>query len=1138
MSDVVVKPTLFQTASGEQSLVVTVVSGKEYRKLNKSAKKTNNPFEKGAQGTSVWQAMQNIVDKNGKRVFSESDIYKIDKQLKKQRKNVANGKVDVTSAVEKAGLAAKLEQFMKAEEPEEAVWIGDAMEQDPQIAEEFKDGSYTITVPAEPTGEEAIPYYNEDIVPTDNNVALTEEVQQVSDTVPEENAAAEQAEESDDHDPIADTKLFKVFEAAVITARNQDKFNTEDLTKTYDTNADGVVDVEEMADGIKAIQKDNKKGIRKDRFKGKEKADNTEDEKYAYDVLDNLGFYGWKSQKIRNTRAKQVENNQRDAAKAARSMLNSLSNEELNGYINEAKDVEAQIEEQQRQYEEEQAAARARAEEAERKAEETRKAEEARAKAEAEEKARLEAEAKAKEEAERKAAMDTALNRVKEMKKAVEKAQEEYDAEQAAAKQAETQTPPQEKQPVIPDKSTPIAQVMQEPPKKPEEEETLIISDEEMENASKIQPAQFNPKAEIPIKTPTATNFDATSYAMAPEITTTTKESDSTVEEPASTTEKPKGNIFAQWGKPFNFNLNIRNRSLDNHIVAQTRGATVPETNTTKPEATPPAQEVQTPAPAPAAAEPAEPAAATTETPAPQATDAPAAEQAAEPAPEPNVYADAKTLEEFSSIQYNPSELQKFAARVGKELNLNSKTTPEQAQETINKLLDVDYSKISKEELFDRYKQLKGMSAWICRNESELKETMINLNTKILPAFEENIRNFNIPQEEVDQMCKDVYQNIANGASQQVLTTSINKLITLAKVHNISFNAQRNPENDIDDSQNIAYFCADGINAIYQDLEDAIKAGDQTGIEVALNCLNEAKSAGYPISPNALTADEISKYYAPKIQQKQNQIIDMIKNNKEQFSSTEAFNEFANTIMKSPEFKELLQHQKAGRDIGITPSRDPNNDVVVNTALCPKEGNSREVYDAKFVNKQYEALSKALKEGNKTNARFALTALMRMNQAGFPISPYKLSDEEIAQYGSTYTNLADTNKSDPYTSKQFEGQYLYGVQSGSMKTRANHAGALQNAYNAATVKKGWFSKEADDPTARNFLHCIYAIHNKEQLDQINRTLQEFGGHNTDNPIAEMAEKLPAAAKKEIYRHLSYIDPYFKKQYEALYPNKK
>lgn len=63
---------------------------------------------------------------------------------------------------------------------------------------------------------------------------------------------------------------------------------------------------------------------------------------------------------------------------------------------------------------------------------------------------------------------------------------------------------------------------------------------------------------------------------------------------------------------------------------------------------------------------------------------------------------------------------------------------------------------------------------------------------------------------------------------------------------------------------------------------------------------------------------------------------------------------------------------------------------------------------------------------------------------------------------------------------------------------------------------------------------IYKIKDKQQLDEINQTLKISGDAKTDNAIAEMAKKLPAKAQEEVFRHLSYIDAYYKKYYETHY----
>ena len=69
-----------QGSGDSQSLIVSVISGREYRKLDKDDRKTNNPSENVPKGTSVWQAMQNIVDENGESLIGAS-IYILENKV-------------------------------------------------------------------------------------------------------------------------------------------------------------------------------------------------------------------------------------------------------------------------------------------------------------------------------------------------------------------------------------------------------------------------------------------------------------------------------------------------------------------------------------------------------------------------------------------------------------------------------------------------------------------------------------------------------------------------------------------------------------------------------------------------------------------------------------------------------------------------------------------------------------------------------------------------------------------------------------------------------------------------------------------------------------------------------------------------
>lgn len=1261
MSDVTIKPSLMQGSGDSQSLIVSVISGREYRKLDKDDRKTNNPSENVPKGTSVWQAMQNIVDENGERVFTESDIYRIEKELRRQRINTSDGNVNVTPAVKKAGLGYKLDKLLS----------GSGSSQSPDIPNQDM-----ITITTTDTAKPDVP----------------EEVTQEPETAP----ASPQPTVAGNPE-IQDTTLYKIFGAAVQTARNQDKFNNSDETEflaAYDLDENGEIDINEMAEGIRRIQKDNRKGLYRDKYRGKEEADNTEADIQAYRALDEAGFYNWKSSRTQATRAEQVENNQRDAAKAARSMLSSLNKKDIEKYVTEAEEVQTKA------WAEAQAQAKAEAQpetqpETQPDTDTTQNPEQTNPQ-DVDFKDILQkvfvfpnnqgshrildpiSFRKAKDnfesselkntcdpqtvEAIRNMTYEYYINTCKGNKGeqqsnnnttleaskgenandiAEAEAQAQAKAEATSPAQIETKTPTEVNTEPQAEPSTEKLQPTQ--PQQPEQESEMVeikeqladikedleerdrtidllrkeldalkqqkeLADAEADTASEAQqkaeaeaaaakaeaqklreeleklkstqtksdvtetaaePEQPTPEVQEPrVATHTPQNNNPQDNPAEPEKTVATdtpaeetpdsqKSSDTKAdnkqaEENSQTTQENTPQINVDTSKPI-FNLfdrkinlkpNLEKDVFNSHIFAETNNGvfSTPQTQTalqqevTQDKGTSATEttEEYTDIPVDFMEPEAPKVDAKIALPTPQdlnigmdtlvdaaqtklgdATPEELQTIVIDEAPaELNTFANAESFEAIQAA--SPEDLHAYAQTYAKNNGLDGKSD-EEITTLMTDLTNIDWRKISKEDLLSKYKDIEAIKDWLTQNQETNASLLEQLNP-VFSKFEEYVGYYNLPQEVVQQKSDDFINLILNGANKEVIMDAAKGLIPLAQVRDLPITGKRNPDNDIDSSNERPYLCAEGINNIYQGIKECLESGedDTESLESLIITIKYAKELGYPISPNALSEEEIKEYQ--RYCELKDSIHTMIKSEV-----------VSDKIVDSKEFKELSAMMKGSSLVLFDISRDPNNDVLPLTV-------GKQQIDANYIIGQYKKLTDALREGNTEKALIAIKGLKLANQYGVPISLNELSEEEINNYGTQYYNAwPDMGLNDDFTKGFVKGafnrpDYKNTDDFGSM------AGAMYVAYQNATQEEGIpFFKEIPDPNAYEFLDNIYAIKDKERLDKINTILKGLCNFNSDNPIAEMLEHLPVKVKLETYRHLSYIDPYFKREYEKMKP---
>ncbi len=141
-------------------------------------------------------------------------------------------------------------------------------------------------------------------------------------------------------DELKKTKLYNIFEAARTTAKGG-----EQNISVFDSDGDGKLSATEMENAVRKIQAENAKTVNEDKYTGKEKGvENSDATKNAFKTLDEADFYDWTGKKGDNQhdeRIAQVTNNERDAAKAARIMLDKLvSNDKFTDMTKEAQDAQ------------------------------------------------------------------------------------------------------------------------------------------------------------------------------------------------------------------------------------------------------------------------------------------------------------------------------------------------------------------------------------------------------------------------------------------------------------------------------------------------------------------------------------------------------------------------------------------------------------------------------------------------------------------------------------------------------------------------------------------------------------------------------------------------------------------------------
>ncbi len=395
------------------------------------------------------------------------------------------------------------------------------------------------------------------------------------------------------------------------------------------------------------------------------------------------------------------------------------------------------------------------------------------------------------------------------------------------------------------------------------------------------------------------------------------------------------------------------------------------------------------------------------------ATDIPAIETPETVTPAEDSYTDSMLMPENGLLETPKEQIQ--------ETNAPTAETPKPDAPPAKKFEDMTLE----EKLASTNGKLEALKAEqkTLMNQSNTVDRVKELNNEI-EKTKQIVRDLELPDEEIKAKYTQLTDTLNNTYLESTGDKIIDDLTRISKVRDIGVHPSRDAkkEADVDNSGEIAYFSAEGINNIYTDLTEAIKSGDKDEIKMNMGYLEEAKQAGFPVSPNALTDTEISDYKAKQAQKAQE--------------------------------AEQAQHQQAIRDGKIYSYEG-------NIALNELDGENY----AKTINLDID-----IERLRKTNYKNAGTL----------------------------------------------------------------AGMMINGENRAKNERDGYSQGSE--IVRN---ALYSITDKKSLDKVNSVLKEKknGGDNGIESLIANSANIDAQTKREIYRHLSQYDPYFKKQFEEKYGKK-
>ena len=396
------------------------------------------------------------------------------------------------------------------------------------------------------------------------------------------------------------------------------------------------------------------------------------------------------------------------------------------------------------------------------------------------------------------------------------------------------------------------------------------------------------------------------------------------------------------------------------------------------------------------------------------------------------------------------------------------------------------------------------------------------------PLSEEEIRRYNAPK--VEEEIQSLVAQIGNGRSAEELMSSNahERLMALAASGmKINFYPSRNLEFDAffsDGSKLPAGATPDEINGYYVQLAEGFNEGNPTKVNAALANLAEVSSWGIPTQPQALTREQIETF--ERKEAAYDTVVKMITEGK----STEE-------IMASPSFKELQRLAKDGVNVRFNVSREDENDVPRGMAIS-------DTHSVAHLKMLYDTLMRAIKADDTEGAKCALNSLAILKNSGYPISPEYATDEELAEYNSSYQNLCTQTfsaKSRDLRGCSAENYYQKGRTNGyNPNNRIEIAGRLALGVDRATddiSRWPWEDARVAEPDARTLRDTIfYHITDKSKLDAVNKVLVDLGKTTIGNSVEYVIKNhVPAEHQKKLYIRLATIDPYFRRVCIERYP---
>ena len=396
------------------------------------------------------------------------------------------------------------------------------------------------------------------------------------------------------------------------------------------------------------------------------------------------------------------------------------------------------------------------------------------------------------------------------------------------------------------------------------------------------------------------------------------------------------------------------------------------------------------------------------------------------------------------------------------------------------------------------------------------------------PLSEEEIRRYNAPK--VEEEIQSLVAQIGNGRSAEELMSSNahERLMALAASGmKINFYPSRNPEFDAffsNGSKLPAGATPDEINGYYVQLAEGFNEGNPTKVNAALANLAEVSSWGIPTQPQALTREQIETFERKEAAYET--IVQMITGGKT-----------AEEIIASPSFKELQKLAKDGENVRFYVSREDENDIPKGMAVS-------DTHSVAHLKMLYDTLMRAIKADDTEGAKCALNSLAILKNSGYPISPEYATDEELAEYNSSYNNTCRyefSTKPNPLTGGSDMDYYRKGMTKAyNPNNRVEIAGRLALGVDRATddiSRWPWEDPRVAEPDARTLIDTIfYHITDKSKLDAVNKVLVDLGKTTIGNSVEYVIKNhVPAEHQKKLYIRLATIDPYFRRVCIETYP---